>query len=241
MRFRRTLVSLAAGGMLCSATAPAAADAISPPKIQPFDECSAADYQNDPRLGPAKLPFFGDVGDEVDDYSRTGGHSTDQFLGTWWDPSASFSPFPSIPGNWIFPPADGYYINPDGSPIRTEVSLVPGQRIDRFGLPRGSFLSPRGTDYENRSIPPSNLDDAADPGDCNYHAYQVVREFRVFSGAIRPWFDQPGNGLQYQVVCSLVPGGTTSPRCNQTTGNLQVQYLLDNKYLVEVPADDRIV
>lgn len=234
-------MSLAAGGLFFATSATTAADAAELPRIQPFDQCSTADLQNDPRLGPAKLPFFGEVGEELDDYERTGKHSAAQFIGTWWDPSARPSPFLSIAGNWVFPPQNGYYLNDDGTPVRTVTTLRPGQQIDRFGLPRGSFLSPRGTDYDERSLPPSNLDDATDPGGCNYRIYQVAKEFQVFSGPIRPWFDQPGNGQQYQVVCALVPGSAASPLCNPSSGNLQVQYLLDNNYLVEIPVDNRTV
>ncbi|ONH25000.1 hypothetical protein BL253_28650 [Pseudofrankia asymbiotica] len=206
--------------------------------IDPFDQCSAASYQNDPRLGPAKLPFFGEVGEQVSDYSRTGDEPTRQFLATWWDPSASFSPYPATPGNWMYPPQNGFYLNTDGSPIRSVQSLAPGQQIDRFGRPTGSFLAPRGTDYEDRSLPPTNLNDPANPGGCNYHVYQVVRPFSVYGGAIRPWFDQSGDGVQYQLVCSLIPGSEGSPQCDPATGNLQTQYLLSNNYLTEVPVDD---
>ncbi|WP_242424907.1 glycohydrolase toxin TNT-related protein, partial [Frankia sp. EI5c] len=148
-------MSLAAGGLLLAASAPTTANAALP-QIQPFDQCSRADLKNDPRLGPAKLPVFGEVARELADYERTGEHSTRQFLGTWWDPSATFSPFPGIPGNWVFPPQNGYYVNPDGTPVRAVTTLFPGQQIDRFGLPRGSFLAPRGTDYAQRSLPPSS-------------------------------------------------------------------------------------
>ncbi|OHV30773.1 MULTISPECIES: TNT domain-containing protein [Pseudofrankia] len=241
MRLRNTLVSLLAGGLLFATAGSASAAADGAPLIDPFEQCSAASFQNDPRLGPAKLPFFGDVGEQVSDYDRTGNEPKRQFLATWWDPSASFSPFPATPGNWMYPPQNGYYLNTDGSPVRAAMSLAPGQQIDRFGRTTGSFLAPRGTDYEDRSLPPTNLNDPANPGGCNYHAYQVLRPITVYSGAIRPWFDQPGDGVQYQVVCALVPGATASSQCDQASGNLQTQYLLDNGYLAEVPVDDDLL
>lgn len=231
-------MSLAAGGLFFAGSASTAAGAAPLPETKPVAQCSAADLRGDPRLGPAKLPFFGEVGEELDAYRRTGGHSIRQFLGTWWNPAAAFSRFPGIPGDWVFPPSDGYYLNPDGTPLRSVTTLRPGQQIDRYGLPRGSFLSPRGTDYGRRSLPPSNLDDTVNPGSCNYHVYQVARAFQAFTGPIRPWFDQPGDGRQYQVVCVLVPGSVDSDLCDQTTGNLRIQYLLDQGYLVEVPAGD---
>ncbi|SNQ48374.1 conserved exported hypothetical protein [Frankia canadensis] len=237
MRLRRIVVAFAVGGLAFATAAPASAESPRPPAIRSFDACSAADLNGDPRLGPAGLPLFGPVGSELGGYSRTGGHPTRQFIDSWWDPAASFSPFPGIPGNWIFPPSDGYYLRTDGSPVRNTVTLRPGQQIDRFGLPRGSFLSPRGTEYAQRSIPPSNLDDTTRPAGCNYHAYQVLQPFQVYTGAIRPWFDQPGSGRQFQVVCALVPGSTASPLCNQQTGNLQLQYLLDQHLLAEIPVN----
>ncbi|MBL7500443.1 TNT domain-containing protein [Frankia sp. CNm7] len=237
MRFRKTFVSLAAGGLLVAMAGPSRAAIGDGPLIVPFDECSAASFQNDPRLGPAKLPLFGEVGEQVSDYDRTGNEPTRQFLATWWDPSASFSPYPATPGFWMYPPQNGYYLNADGSPIRSALVLAPGQQIDRFGRATGSFLAPQGTDYEDRSLPPTNLNDPGNPGSCNYHVYQVLRGFTVYAGGIRPWFDQPGDGIQYQVVCALIPGSETSQQCD-SAGNLQTQYLLDNGYLAEVPVTD---
>ncbi|ONH57816.1 hypothetical protein CcI49_25580 [Frankia sp. CcI49] len=241
MFFRRTLMSLVAGGLLFAASAQGAADAATKPLIKPLNQCSKADLRNDLRLGPTKLPFFGSVAKELDGYERTGGHSIQQFLGTWWDPSLPSKPyFPGIDGFWVYPPQDGYYLRPDGTQVRTTTTLVPGQLIDRFGLPSGSFLSPRGTDYDARSLPPSNLDDTTNPGGCNYHVYQVLKPFDVYSGPIRPWFDQPGNGLQYQTVCALIPEFSGGEKCVETGGiNLRVQYLVDAHYLVEVPVVDR--
>lgn len=241
MRLRTAFVSLLSGGLLLTTAGVSSAATGDPSLIDPFDQCSTASYQNDPRLGPAKLPFFGEVGEDVSGYDRTGGQPTRQFLATWWDPSASFSPYPATPGNWAYPPQNGYYLNTDGSPVRSTLTLAPGQQIDRFGRTTGSFLAPRGTDYEDRSLPPSNLNDSGNPGGCNYHVYQVLRPFSVYAGAIRPWFDQPGDGVQYQVVCALISGAGSSAQCDQKSGNLQTQYLLDNSYLAEVPVADEKV
>ncbi|WP_279354641.1 hypothetical protein [Frankia canadensis] len=38
-------------------------------------------------------------------------------------------------------------------------------------------------------------------------------------------------------MCALVPGSTASPLCNQPTGNLQLQYLLDQHLLAEIPTN----
>jgi hypothetical protein len=76
------------------------------------------------------------------------------------------------------------------------VTLRPGTRLDRYGSEYGGFLSPLGTSYARRAIPPSNLD---------YHAYVVVKAFRVDSGVVAPWFGQPGGGVQDQLNTVLLP------------------------------------
>ncbi|WP_322759177.1 TNT domain-containing protein [Frankia sp. Cr2] len=238
MRFRKTLVALATGVLVVGGTTSATAEDIAITSglpvvsITPLDQCSTADFDNDRRLGPANLPLFDAVGKMLFFYDRSGGQPTQQFLDTWWDPSVQ-TPFGL--GNWVYPANSGYYINPNGTPVRMVTTLAPGQEIDRFGGTGGNFLSPEGTRYADRSLPPSNLDSTTDPGGCDYHVYRVLKEFHVYSGAIRPWFDQPGNGRQYQLVCSLIPA---SQGCDPTTDALPVQWLLDNQYLAEVPPED---
>ncbi len=224
MQLRKTVVSLATAvlviGGTTSATASDSAVTNTPTvSITALDACSAADLDNDRRLGPAALPLFGAVGAELFFYDRTGGQPRQQFLDTWWDPAAR-----SGNGDWIFPPQNGYMINADGTPIRTVTPLTPGQEIDRFGGTGGGFLAPKGLRYADRSIPPSNLDSSTDPAGCNYHVYRVLKTFSVYTGTVRPWFDQPGNGQQYQLDGSLVPGAPAD-------GDLHVQWLLDHQYL----------
>jgi hypothetical protein len=163
-------------------------------------QCSAADYDGDPRLGPAALPTFGPVGLELRNYDRFGGLTPQQFLSTYWDPAASGGQ-----GGWRFPPANGFRIGPDGRPVEQVLPLRPGQRIDRYGSEFGAFLAPAGLPYANRAIPPQSLDNRDAPATCNYHLYLVVREFRVDGGPIAPGLGQPGGGVQYLLVSSLVP------------------------------------
>jgi Tuberculosis necrotizing toxin len=105
--------------------------------------------------------------------------------------------------------------------VEFQQTLEPGQAIDRYGSLYGSFLAPFATPYAARSIPPSSLDDS--PGfTCNYHTYKVLKAFTVEAGPIAPAFGQPGLGLQYQLVSSLLPG-------DPSTAN--VYWLVDNGYL----------
>lgn len=44
----------------------------------------------------------------------------------------------------------------------------------------------------------------------NYHVYNVIKPFEVISGPIAGWFEQPGQGVQYEMssnVLTLVAEG----------------------------------
>ncbi|MER5640209.1 TNT domain-containing protein [Kitasatospora sp. NPDC002227] len=179
------------------------------------DQCSAAFYQGDKRLGPEQLPSTGPVGRELWGYRRTGSLDQQQFLATYYDATA---------GSWKYPPQNGYLLTPNGTPIELEQTLLPGQRIDRFGSEYGAFLAPEGLPYANRSIPPQSLDGTPAEG-CNYHDYQVLKPFTVDAGPIAPWFGQPGYGWQYQLDATLLPGGPD---------RLNVLWLVDNGYLARI-------
>jgi hypothetical protein len=56
------------------------------------DDCSAAFYRGDKRLGPALLPVDGTVGRQLAGYLRTGGLPMATFLSTYYD---------STTGSWI--------------------------------------------------------------------------------------------------------------------------------------------
>jgi Tuberculosis necrotizing toxin len=179
------------------------------------DDCSAAFYWGDKRLGPALLPVDGAVGRQLAGYLRTGGLPRATFLSTYYD---------STTGSWIYPPDNGYITGPGGSPEETQGSLYAGQDIDRYGSVYGSFLAPAGLPYSARSIPPQNLD-GTPAARCNYHEYQVLKSFSVDEGPIAPWFGQPGGGEQFQLDGSLVGGAPPA---------LNVQWLLSNGYLQEI-------
>ncbi|WP_207654793.1 glycohydrolase toxin TNT-related protein [Acetivibrio saccincola] len=93
-------------------------------------------------------------------------------------------------GNIKWPPNNGF----DGTP--TTKTLKPGTIVDRYGGETGKFVSPKGTPYTNRSLPPGS---DARP----YNVYEVVKPIDVQSGKIAPWFDQPGGGIQYQFPQSI--------------------------------------
>jgi hypothetical protein len=91
------------------------------------------------------------------------------------------------------------------------MTLQRGTLLDRFGSERGTFMSPAGSPYAQRALPPSNLDSA--PGaefPYNYHVYIVETPFVVVAGPVAPWFGQMGMGTQFQMAKSvkeLVDGG----------------------------------
>ncbi|MFF2046008.1 TNT domain-containing protein [Kitasatospora sp. NPDC058170] len=219
LRLRLLVAPLAAAIALIVPSLPASAADAAAATATPSDECSTADYQGDARLGPEDLPTTGRVGRELIGYQRTGTLSADQFLATYYSPTANNG----SPG-WIYPPANGYVTLPDGTPIEFEITLYPNQNIDRYGSEYGSFLAPEGLPYGTRSIPPQSLDsNPAAP--CNYHDYKVLKPFKVHAGPIAPWFGQPGYGLQYQLDAALVPNGPA---------RLNVLWLVDNGYLARI-------
>lgn len=155
-------------------------------------------FHGDWRLGPAHLPRKGPIGEMLRGYNRLGDTSSAYwFLGCYWqtDPTTEKS-------GWWYPAQDGFVLK-DGRPVKRKVTLREGQLVDLFGSGRGNFLAPAGTPYAKRAIPPSNLDtyDKAHP--FSYHLYRVTEPFTVDAGPIRPWFGQPGLGLQYVTKDSI--------------------------------------
>jgi hypothetical protein len=210
--------TLLAGGVVTASSSGAASTA-SPAVSTQSATCSNAYLDGDSRLGPAQLPTTGPLSVLVHGYHPLAGLSESQFISMYWDPTANAGQ-----GGWRYPP-DGGYLLSRGQPVEYQIPLGVGQNIDRFGSPFGAFLSPVGTLYTQRSLPPMNLDNVDVAFTCNYHEYHVVKSFVVESGPIAPAFGQLGYGRQYQLVGSLVPGAPA---------NLNVQWLLDNGYLVSL-------
>jgi len=213
MGYRRVVATVVTALTLVvgSATSPP------PAAASPAGHCSVEDLHGDARLGPADLPTRGAVGLELRGYDRLAGLTSEQFIATYWDDTANGGQ-----GGWRYPPFDGFLLDHDGQPIEEVTRVHVGQRLDRYGSEFGAFLAPTGSPYASRAIPPQSLDNATDPGGCNYRAYRVVRDFDVSGGPVAPAFGQPGMGTQYLLDASLVPGAPV---------RLTVLWLVDNGYL----------
>jgi len=161
--------------------------------------------------------------------SRYGGLTEHEFLHEWTTPSGDW--------DWSKVPNDGFMAKTVGGATvaeKFEVELSPGTQIDRFGYPGGGFLSPDATPYAARAIPPENLVPhpssptvVNDFHPFNYYRYEVVKPFAVDAGQIAPAFEQPGAGIQYVLDGRHIPGAPA---------RLNVQWLLDNGYLKELPS-----
>jgi hypothetical protein len=98
------------------------------------------------------------------------------------------------------------WYKPDGTPkwpdndgfagTPSKYTLRPGTRIDRYGDEFGSFVSPEGTSFGARALPPGWEHKP-------YNSYEVIKPFDVNSGTTAPWFDQPGGGTQYQLPMNI--------------------------------------
>lgn len=195
----------------------AATKAAKPAKPVTHTTCSAADYHNDPRFGPQTLPNAGPLATVLKGYERFAGMSSKAYLNAYYDSTAK---------TWRYPPQGGYLLTPGGQPVEMQVTLAPGQQIDRFGSEFGGYLSPLGTPYADRGIPPQSLDNTTTPGTCNYSRYTVEKPIPVDSGPIAPALGQPGFGVQYVLDASVFPGAPTT--------GFNVGYLVTNGYLQRV-------
>jgi hypothetical protein len=178
--------------------------------------CSAADYQGDARLGPKRLPNSGPLRTVLRGYSRFDGMTAKGYLAKYYDDAGK---------TWRYPPQGGYLLTPEGAPVKLQLTVFAGQRIDRFGSEFGSYLSPEGTPYGARGIPPQSLDNTTTPATCNYSRYKVLKDIPVFSGPIAPALGQPGFGLQYVLDATIFPGNPTG---------FNVGYLVTNGFLERV-------
>jgi hypothetical protein len=179
-------------GATCPSDARARGNNSAPnPALEPY-------FLTDWRLGPQDLPRTGPIGAMLRGYDRLGHTSPYWFLGCYWqtDPVSGKS-------GWWYPDHDGFQLDRQGNPIEKTVTLHTGQLVDLFGSGRGTFLAPAGTPYAKRAIPPSNLDAYTEAYPSSYHLYRVIAPFDVDAGPIRPWFGQPGLGLQYMTRISI--------------------------------------
>lgn len=169
-------------------------------------------YGDQAIFGPKALPTERPVGPLLTDYKRFGNLSEEKFVAEFRE------------GNrWKYPDADGFY-KQNNKPVRYAQTLTEGSRIDRFGFPGGGYLSPAGTPFQQRALPPQNLNTPENSPLSNYHLYCVAKEFKVDAGPIAPWFAQPGMGQQYKLELKHLPAAGKE---------LSVKWLIDKGYLVE--------
>jgi hypothetical protein len=153
-------------------------------------------FHGDWRLGPGFLPSTPPLAPLLRNYRRTDNESSRQFIECYWNDQTH---------GWWFPDNNGFVLDNQGNPIETPATLTPGQRVDLFGTGAGRFLAPAGTPYNQRALPPSNLDTLTNAFPFGYHLYEVEKPVSVQAGAIRPWFGQPGLGLQYFLGNVTIP------------------------------------
>jgi hypothetical protein len=95
-------------------------------------------------------------------------------------------------------PANGGFAGNSAS-----ATLVPGTTVDRFGIASGSYVSPTGTPFIQRSLAPGTQY-------APYNIYNVLKPIQVDAGEIAPAFGMPGGGMQYKLpssVQSLIDSG----------------------------------
>jgi RHS repeat-associated protein len=97
---------------------------------------------------------------------------------------------PSVPEKGGVPSAP--YPSNNGAIGRTErFTLMPGDKIDRYGNPSGKYFSPEGTPLDMRSLPPN-----ADLS--KYNLYTIKKPFEVNKSTISPYYGKNGMGIQYE-------------------------------------------
>ncbi|MFE4593207.1 TNT domain-containing protein [Streptomyces laurentii] len=226
-RIRAVLAGLGATAALTTAV-PATAEA-SPAAPLPLPGAAVAapeqctgEFQGDQRLGPQHLPkqWQKPVGPLLRTYHRTGRLAPADFLKKYWEG-------PADTGGWKYPPNDGF-AEVNGQVDKAPELLAEGERLDRFGSEYGGYLAPAGDAYAKRALPPQNLNTREPAYPCDYHVYEVTRSFVVWEGSIAPWFEQPGGGRQIKLDPAFLNPGEGQ--------RLNVKWLLDNGYLVRVPA-----
>ncbi|MFH9354531.1 TNT domain-containing protein [Kitasatospora sp. NPDC017646] len=159
-------------------------------------------FCGDWRLGPKRLPTRGLLGNILEGYDRLGGLTAVEFLNTWWNPALD-----SGQGDWNYPPDDGFAHDAQGSVLAAPLLLQAGQdlMVDRFGAETGRFLSPAGTKYGQRAIPPSSLNTIDPRYPFDYHLYRVAKDVTVCAGPAAPAFEQPGGAIQYVASSKFCP------------------------------------
>lgn len=211
---RSILAAMGAALTLAAVPSAATADATAAPAAHA--PCTG-EYHGDARLGPKYLPkkWQSPVGPLLKGYHRTGVLGPKAFLKKYWEG-------PADTGSWKYPPNDGF-TETNGHVDRTPTALAPGETLDRFGSEYGGYLAPAGDAYEQRALPPQNLNTREAAYVCDYHVYVVEKPFVVWQGPIAPWFEQPGGGQQIKLDAVFLDPGQGQ--------RLNVKWLVEHDYL----------
>jgi hypothetical protein len=104
-----------------------------------------------PLLGPVQLPTKMPLSNLVDNYRRFGKLCPGEFLKKWYDAQTG----------WKYPDYPGFENSTAGMSIEGTFELPVGLLVDRFGYENGRFLSPFGTPFNQRAVPPKSLNTPA--------------------------------------------------------------------------------
>lgn len=99
----------------------------------------------------------------------------------------------------------GYFPANDGFATISQVSLQPGQYLQRIGGEGGFYASPYYTDPFSLSLPYDKLNQMN-----NISIYEVMNPITVNAGPAVPYFGQYGGGMQYrfgETIAKLIAEG----------------------------------
>lgn len=100
-----------------------------------YNKSLAKDYIcGDKRLGPSRLPTKLPLGTFVTGYDRFGGLSPNDFLGKWYNSTEGPD---GREAGWIYPEKYGFHLDEEKLPIKSNIDLMPGTLVDRFGYNTG--------------------------------------------------------------------------------------------------------
>jgi hypothetical protein len=100
-----------------------------------YNKTLASDYIcGDKRLGPSRLPTKLPLGTFVTGYDRFGGLSPNDFLGKWYNSTQGPD---GREAGWIYPEKYGFHLDEEKLPVKSNIDLMPGTLVDRFGYNTG--------------------------------------------------------------------------------------------------------
>lgn len=101
-----------------------------------------------------------------------------------------------------------------GFASRSQTTLAPGTRLDRYGSEYGMYLAKAGASFGGRSLPETHQSRP-------FHVYEVARPLNIWCGPAIPWYGAPGMEEQFMVK-----------------GGQKVMNLLEEGYIREVYNED---